>query len=387
MQRTDSAKRRSDPNTFCKVFDSRNRRVRGLWIRNGTYYAQMRTDGQPNATRVKLHDAETVPQAIEAMQVLKRRRRDGDLIIEKSHGMPRFLECADNYITELKELKKKRPDTIKRESSSVDALKEFLGAKLVTKITMADVYAFAKWRKEHPRRRGWDEVSGRQVDLDIIVLRHVMKKTVRDGHRKTQPITKWEALADDPKEVRLVQTVELEKMKKKSPEVLHNGGKQFADYLALLSVSGGREQETLRLRWSVNVDWNNDRLGFGQDGLSKFGKSRWVPFNPRLKALLKEMFARRNKENDLLFPSRIGGNTMKTYRKALDRVKAACKIEDFGFHHTRHYFISHSIMSGVDPKTLADWVGHEDTKLIMTIYTHLHNKHSMAQAKKVEFEG
>jgi len=64
-------------NAFEQVFDNRNRRVRGLWRRNSTYYAQIRLiPGQP-ATRIQLHDANTVPQAITAMQALKKKRQDG----------------------------------------------------------------------------------------------------------------------------------------------------------------------------------------------------------------------------------------------------------------------------------------------------------------------
>ena len=79
-------------NRFQKVFDNRNRRMRGLWQRNGAFYAQIRlTRGQP-ATRILLHNTSTVPQALTAMQALKKSRRDGELKIQKQRGIPTFSE-------------------------------------------------------------------------------------------------------------------------------------------------------------------------------------------------------------------------------------------------------------------------------------------------------
>ena len=51
-----------------KVYDRKRNRVRGLWLREGTYYAQF---GQPIG-RVRLTGAQTVSEAETARQVLKK---------------------------------------------------------------------------------------------------------------------------------------------------------------------------------------------------------------------------------------------------------------------------------------------------------------------------
>ena len=61
---------RRRPNVWNKVFDRRKQRVRGLWERNGVYYAQLGIRGKP--IRFKLDHATTVPQASEDTQALKR---------------------------------------------------------------------------------------------------------------------------------------------------------------------------------------------------------------------------------------------------------------------------------------------------------------------------
>ncbi len=156
----------------------------------------------------------------------------------------------------------------------------------------------------------------------------------------------------------------------------------------MLAASGGRYRETLRLRWSLNVDWANRRLGFGQDGLSKFGKKRWVQFNPSLEAVLTEMYAERKPDCDWLFPSYYHpGQPMKGFNGALIAAKKLCQIDGrLGFHHFRHYFISVCCMSGIDLLTIKEWVGHEDVDLIARVYGHLSDQHRINQAAKVNFE-
>ena len=65
---------------YNKVFDQRKRRVRGLWERNGTYYAQMTVEdentGKKIVRRVRMEDAEgkpvtTVPEAVKVMQKMR----------------------------------------------------------------------------------------------------------------------------------------------------------------------------------------------------------------------------------------------------------------------------------------------------------------------------
>lgn len=350
-------------------------------MRNGTFYAQLRADGQP--TKVKLEHAETVPQAVEELQHLKKKRRAGELVVVKQRTVPTFRRAAADYMAELRSLAAKHADTIKRESSGADKLAEFMGDVPVNKITGKHAFDFAAWRMA-----GESGVSGRTVDVNIITLRWILRKAIRDGHLKALPFEKWAALADDPKQVRLIPTEQLDAMKQTSREHV-GGGRQFADYLEVLAASGGREQETLRLQWSVNVNWDTRKLGFGQDGKSKKGRMRWVPFNARLEKMLKEMFER--KKSDLLFPSpRVNTRPaagMTSYKKALAALKRKMPgIDDVGFHHFRHYFISHCVMAGIDFKTIAEWVAHKDGGvLIGRVYSHLTNEHSEAQAKKLSF--
>src|ERR1039458_5249585 len=63
--------------TFNEGFDEDGKRVRGLWIQNGVYYAQVRFS--PTQTnRLHLQAAKTIPQAIAARQELRRKIDRGE---------------------------------------------------------------------------------------------------------------------------------------------------------------------------------------------------------------------------------------------------------------------------------------------------------------------
>jgi integrase len=110
-------------------------------------------------------------------------------------------------------------------------------------------------------------------------------------------------------------------------------GQAFSDYMRLMAYCGGREQETIQLRWS-NVLWDRRCLHF--PGASQGGKRgagsqeaggpRYVDFYGKLENHLKEMFARRDPSTDVLFPSRDGQGPVKSYRKQLARVKQDTKL-------------------------------------------------------------
>ncbi len=51
-----SAKKRPE---YQKVVDEKGQLVRGLWLRDGTFYAQMNASGQKQQYKYRLHDAQT----------------------------------------------------------------------------------------------------------------------------------------------------------------------------------------------------------------------------------------------------------------------------------------------------------------------------------------
>jgi integrase len=109
--------------------------------------------------------------------------------------------------------------------------------------------------------------------------------------------------------------------------------------------------------------------------------------NPALASLLKEMATRQAPDLQWLFPSPQRGKKdihLRTFRETLKLARAEAKLDKFGFHDCRHYFISMSVMAGIDNMTIARWVGHRDGGvLIGKVYGHLTDEHTQRQAQKL----
>jgi integrase len=224
----------------------------------------------------------------------------------------------------------------------------------------------------------------------------------------------WDALAEEPDECELLTDAQIDQLcasamsvpemglldrKRPRPslkeyvEELKAARQRFSDYLFLLSVTGARETETLRQKWS-NVRWNQKKFHFpgGRKGGTKRGggsrqaaKPRDIDFYDKLEAHLDAMRERRDSHSDWMFPNDDGSDHVGSYRKQLERVRKACQMPYVGFHHFRHYFISWCVMKSVDVKTIARWVGHLDEGLlILQKYGHLAPGHGQEAAKRLD---
>lgn len=52
----------------------------------------------------------------------------------------------------------------------------------------------------------------------------------------------------------------------------------------------------------------------------------------------------------------------------------------------RHFFVSISLMSGVEAHTIAAWAGHKNTKMVEEVYAHLKSRFKQEQMAKVRIE-
>jgi integrase len=419
---------------YNQVLNRKNQRVRGLWERNGVYYAQVNVRGWIG--RVPLHDAATVADAQIARQVLKVEIKAGtwktpperELEIQKNVGTEvgtggagtpekRVLKTAiKGYQASRDLLGKKDPKTRKREDSGLKLWSAYKPDLPVAPESFDQklLLAFAEGRKLKAKEKG-RPIKGRSIDVNITALANVIRWCVINGWlSEFPPSWHWDALGESPEECELLTEAQVEALcaaaksvqdmglldpKRPRPSLeeyldrLRVARQRFADYLHLLSISGARETETLKQRWA-NVRWGQRKFHFsgGRKGGTKRGggsrqaaKPRDIDFFDKLEAHLKEMYERRDPKSDWMFPNEDGSCHVKSYRKQLERVREACELPFVGFHHFRHYFISWCIMKGVDVKTVARWVGHLDEGLlILQKYGHLAPGHGQEAAKKLD---
>jgi integrase len=391
--------RRQRQAQYQRVYDERKRPIRGLWVRNGRYYAQLTLEdeltGNKQVRRVPLEGAATPAQAREKIEELRVNRRKGKLPILRR--TPKFSDFADAYIKFYKQAKDaKRASTLETEQYAINQWKNHLGHVRLDKIKRIHIDRFIAARQKAG-------MSARTVNLEVTILRNVMNRAIDEKWIIHLPTENLRSLKSKPRKRQLFPRENLDNLFSVCLKpIFINGrlakdgergqallnGQEFADYLKLLCFTGARMSEALRLRWS-DVDWNNRQLTLGSDGEVKNRKWRVADFNPELEKHLEDMRSRRQPDSTWLFPSPRRGEedrAARTFRESLILARKAAGLPTFGFHDCRHFFISMCVMSGIDFMTIARWVGHQDGGILIgKVYGHLSNEHAKRQAQKIDF--
>jgi hypothetical protein len=132
---------------YVKPVDERKRPIRGLWIRNGSFYARLviedSTSGKKSVRRVRLEKADTVAQAQAELRRLLTKREDGNLPAIKLS--PKFSEFADHYLEIAKACK--RPGTVETEMAHLNSWKAHLGDTRLAHIKRPAIDGFITKRK------------------------------------------------------------------------------------------------------------------------------------------------------------------------------------------------------------------------------------------------
>jgi len=230
-------------------------------------------------------------------------------------------------------------------------------------------------------------VSERTANLDLMMIRNVLKAAMDDGYLRELPRMKMLDEAPPPKRD-LIAPAEFDRLIEAARNGCKKNGEELADYLRFLAFSGAREQEALRIKWA-DVDFERERVTIGADRLTKNWESRTVEFNPQLGTLLRDMRARRAPDCAWLFPSPRRGprdEHARSFRESLKVARKAAGLEWVGFHDLRHYFCSVCVMAGIDFMTIAAWLGHKDGGILVgKVYGHLLDEHRSKAAKLVRF--
>lgn len=406
--------------TFAKALDGRKQPIRGLWVRNGRYYARLVIEnavtGIKKVKRVPLMDKEqkpvqTVAQAVAELKRLQVQRTDDTL--PTLGRTPKFADYAVQYLKDVAAGEgAKAPSTVEKEKTILGRWTEHFGQLRLNQIKRVHVDAYIKARRREVDDEGNPKVTNRTINLDVIGLRCVLKDAIHAGHIQRLPMEGMKPLDEIETKRQLFTSAMLDKlceaacttkMDKEGKEIpLTKNARQFVDYLKLMAYSGARRNEALGLKWD-DVDFDNAQLHLrrqvtdridpeknpsGIESL-KNGEERTVDFNAKLRGHLEDMATRRAPDTAWLFPSPQRGDKdipTKTFRESLELVRGKADMPDFGFHDLRHHFISMCVMSGIDFMTIAAWVGHKDGGvLIGKVYGHLANEHRKAMAERVNF--
>ena len=237
---------------FTPARDSRNRRVRGLYVRNGRYYCQLWTDlgnGKKGPRRFPLVDGENQPvrsfaAAREALEIKRHERRENKL--PTPGRKPLFDDYCEVYFQKAK-VQRKRPGTVENERQATARWRDFLGRVRIDRIAVPAISAYVDKRLKGGvfSGRKLAPVSERTANIDLMALGNVLKAAIDDGHLRELPRIKMLDEAPPPKR-ELITPAEFKNLIQAARRCCKKNGEQLADYLQFLAFSGAREKEALR---------------------------------------------------------------------------------------------------------------------------------------------
>ena len=363
---------------FISAKDARNRKVRGLWKRGDRFYAQVRVPGEKSARKFPLK-ATTLTEAKEEMAGKRTAAREG--AIPKGGLKPGFADYVRDYLDFHENNQNgRKQSTVARERTSLEQWLKKIGHVRIDKITKPMVTAFVKDRIR-------DGAAPRTANLDVIVLRAVLKSALDDGLINALATADIRPLKAIAKKRPTLTPDAFDSLCAAARDGLKHG-EQLVDYIRFLSLCGARCNEALRIKWE-DVDFSGKLLCIGADGASKNSMARYVDFNPDLERHLKDMHERRAPDTVWLFPSPQRGDIDRPAKSLRESFKLARKnagLEWVGFHDLRHYFASRAVMAGIDFKTIAEWLGHQDGGVLLCkVYSHLLDGHKREMAARLVF--
>ena len=273
---------------------------------------------------------------------------------------------------------------------------QFLGKKLGTR--QNEIQALNRWiahlggirvdwikadrMSDFRNRRKAEGVSARTINLDLVAFNNAMAYGVERGWLSAAPRLKKLKERAPPARTLLTGGDIKRLLRACVPKVTKNA-RELKFYLRFLCLTGCREQEALKVRWS-DVDLWNQQVTIGADADTKNSKHRIVNFTPELKELLHEMNETRAPDSSFLFPSPQRGErdiAAKSLRESFKLVRKKAGLPHVGFHDFRHFFASQCVMAGIDFMTVAHWLGHSDGGILVgRVYGHLADEHKRRMA-------
>jgi len=156
--------------------------------------------------------------------------------------------------------------------------------------------------------------------------------------------------------------------------------KNYPDHLPEFEIAmntGIRPSEQYRLTWDL-VDLTRKIVTIPK---SKNGRTRYIPLNSLAVAAFKALEQRSPEGAGPVFVS-MRGELLHGYKHWFEPAVIEAGIRDFTWYCLRHTFASRLVMAGVDLRTVAELMGHQQIQMTMR-YAHLAPAHTLAAVERL----
>jgi integrase len=273
-----------------------------------------------------------------------------------------------------------RPRAFETIGFTAKALLNHFAGTPINLLTSTKCLTWASARRQEQVRNTGRTVSSSQFNKEFDALKAVCELGVKLGVLYTNPMD--QGLVSKMKPNAEAITIPSREQFQKIVGALEEIGHENAVLLTkLLAFSGARLSEATSLTWAdVGIHQLETQTTFRiLNAKRRKGDTQYreIPIFPRLRELLREEKLKRNpEETDRVSP-------IRDARTSYSRIEAEV---GFHVHHHmfRHFFASNAIEAGVDFKTIAHWLNHNDGGvLVARTYGHLRQDHSIAMAQRM----
>ena len=335
------------------------------YVSTGTYYARIKVEGKLIRRSLKANTFE------EAKLMLH------DFLVSHSEPEPErgtVGQALKRYLREINTAHDLKPNTKRYRRYCVKGLLStwpgFRKAK-VASITKDDCREWAA--------RFSEEYDEQFYNNTLSTLRSILE--LSGLGRDANPARKVKRLGVKPKELKLPELGEFNRM----VELVETSGagqaQHCADLIRFLAFSGCRISEARQVTFSdIDLSRGTIRVINGKRRMKDDKPlTRLVQIIPPMRDLLARLMKDDPKPADRVC-------VLGECEKSLARACKLVGVKRITHHDLRHLFATRCIEAGVDIPTVSRWLGHSDGgALAMKVYGHLRMKHSAEMAKKVSF--
>ena len=220
---------------------------------------------------------------------------------------------------------------------------------------------------------GYSQTAPGGANRTLDVFRQIMNHAVECGHIAENP-TSGVTRNPRPQLTRFLSRDEIDRLHAVLDSHQGRGsGRQQAEILRLLLLTGCRRGEIVCLRWSE----------VGENALylvdSKTGP-RTVLLNAQAQAILKRQ---PREESEFVFPSLKDSSRPRSSELSLWRkIRKHADIEDVRLHDLRHNFASYAVMNGVPVPVVSRLLGHTNAGMTLR-YAHMGDWETQLAAERV----
>lgn len=288
-------------------------------------------------------------------------------------------------------------------SDTIRRLKACFSDFLDRRLADLNPWVFEKWKSERLR----SGTRATTVNRDLGALKAALARAVDWGHledhplRKVKPapvkdsgVTRWLTVSEESalrasllaregrirRERASANAWRRERGYMELPDLDRHDVADHLRPLVIMSLNTGlRRGELFSLEWS-DINWASSVITV-RGTTTKSRKSRHVPMNDEVVAVLKAWQKLTGESNGWVFPGQ-EGEGMDNVKRSWGNLLKDAKIENFRWHDMRHHFASRLVMEGVDLNTVRELLGHADLKMTLR-YAHLAPEHKAAAVAKL----